>query len=57
MYYIQFAHDGKRRNLETIDKAATMREAARLLVEYQLAFGPQAPHVYLSRRPCRSWRS
>jgi len=52
MTYVQ-RKDG--RSLETVDEFESYREALKMLAEYQLA-DPSATY-YLSRRPCKNWRS
>ncbi len=50
MNYIQRRGQGQ---LETVDESTTMREAVKMLTEYQIS-DPSAEY-YISRRSCKDW--
>lgn len=52
MIYIQLRRNS---SVETVDEFPTMREARAMLAEYRLA-DPTGDY-YVSRRPCRAWRT
>lgn len=55
MIYVQMQRNGPGRSpIETVDEFETLKEAKKMLAEYQMS-DPSA-YYYLSRRPCKEWK-